>query len=69
MIIHIADLSLVCIHELHELCEDPTCEDVCHDADDLEPFEETASSVADADNAYEWAYEQMERDWLERAEE
>ena len=43
MIIHIADLSLACIHELHELCEDATCEDVCHDVDDLEPLDLEAS--------------------------
>ena len=38
---YLHDLSVACANELHELCEDATCEDYCHDQDDLEPFDIT----------------------------
>ena len=38
---YLHDLSAACANELHELCEDVSCEDYCHDQDDLEPLDLT----------------------------
>lgn len=38
-LIYLAQMSAACVNELHELCQDASCEDYCHDTDDLEPLD------------------------------
>jgi len=38
-IIHIADLSLACLADACVECVDPDCLCLCHETDDLEPFD------------------------------
>lgn len=38
---YLHDLSLACVNEMHELCQDASCEDYCHDTEDLEPLDLT----------------------------